>query len=75
MENVYQEIKTRNSPIIIITSNDKCEMENSIILPYNSTFDDLLSVIPLQLFAFELSMRRNLNPDFPRNLAKSVVVE
>ena len=35
----------------------------------------LLSVIPLQLFAYYVAIERNLDVDKPRNLAKSVTVE
>jgi len=75
MINVYEEIKSRMSPILFITDNVDCNIENSIILPKSNIFGDLLSVIPLQLLAYKLSLVRNINPDFPRNLAKSVVVE
>jgi glucosamine--fructose-6-phosphate aminotransferase (isomerizing) len=75
MINVYEEIKSRMSPILFITDNVDCNIENSMILPKSNVFGDLLSVIPLQLLAYKLSLVRNINPDFPRNLAKSVVVE
>ena len=75
MRNVYEEIKSRMSPILFITNDNQCEIENSLVLPYNNKFGDLLSIIPLQILAYQLSIKRNLNPDFPRNLAKSVVVE
>ena len=32
-------------------------------------------MIPLQLFAYYMSKERGINPDKPRNLAKSVTVE
>jgi len=35
----------------------------------------ILAVIPLQLLAYEIARRRNLNVDQPRNLAKTVTVE
>ena len=35
----------------------------------------LLSVIPLQILAYELSIIKEINPDFPRNLAKVVTVD
>ena len=35
----------------------------------------LTTVIPLQLFAYELATSRGLNVDQPRNLAKTVTVE
>jgi glucosamine--fructose-6-phosphate aminotransferase (isomerizing) len=75
MNNVYEEIKSRNAPILYITNNKECGKPNSIILPYNEKYGDLLSVIPLQILSYYLSLHRNINPDFPRNLAKTVVVE
>jgi glucosamine--fructose-6-phosphate aminotransferase (isomerizing) len=38
-------------------------------------FEPLLSVVPLQIFAMELSAAKGLDVDQPRNLAKSVTVE
>ena len=35
----------------------------------------ILSVVPLQLFAYYFATARGLNVDRPRNLAKSVTVE
>lgn len=49
--------------------------ENVIIIPYNKTYRYLLSIIPIQLMSYELSLSKGLNPDMPRNLAKVVTVE
>ena len=38
-------------------------------------FTPLLSVIPLQLLAYDIAVRRGCDVDQPRNLAKSVTVE
>ncbi|MDZ7738259.1 MAG: hypothetical protein U5K32_04130 [Bacteroidales bacterium] len=35
----------------------------------------ILSVVPLQLFAYYVALLRGCNVDQPRNLAKSVTVE
>ena len=75
MNNVYQEILSREANIIFITDDIKCTYPNRILIPENKVFSDLLSVIPLQLIAYYLSIENKHNPDFPRNLAKSVVVE
>jgi len=75
MMNCYQEIKSRGSPIVLIKNSLEINDENIIKVPYNKYFGDLLSIIPLQIISYNLSLVRNLNPDFPRNLAKSVVVE
>ena len=71
--NAYEEIKSRNATIITISNNLTCD--NNILIPYNETFNHLLMIIPLQILAYELSIKRNLNPDMPRNLAKVVTVE
>jgi len=31
-------------------------------------------IVPLQLFAYHMAVTKGYNPDFPRNLAKSVTV-
>lgn len=35
----------------------------------------LVAIVPAQLLAYELAIRRGLDPDKPRNLAKSVTVK
>jgi len=78
MLNVYEEIKSRKAPILFITdkkNNEINHIENIVNIENNCMFSDLLAVIPLQIISYYLSIGKNLNPDFPRNLAKSVVVE
>ena len=74
MLNAYQEVNSRNSPIILITDNNTINLPNKIIIPKNEIFSDLLAVIPLQLFSYYLSIHKNLDVDKPRNLAKCVTV-
>jgi len=73
--NAYEEIRSRHATVIIITDDSKCDKPNHIKLPLNKTYRDLLTIIPLQLLSYELSLSRGLNPDMPRNLAKVVTVE
>lgn len=76
--NCYQEIASRNSPIIFITNDVSfsTDIDNKIIyLPENQTFSSLLGIIPIQLFAYYLSIGKGINPDKPKNLAKVVTVE
>ena len=44
----------------------------------NLTIDELmypiLEIIPLQLLSYYLALKKDANPDYPRNLAKSVTV-
>jgi len=76
--NCYQEVYSRNSPIILITNNYSiCEWLTSehIVIPKNNSYASLLGIIPIQLFAYYLSVNRGINPDKPKNLAKVVTVE
>ena len=78
-QNAYEEIKSRDAPILFITNkrdiNKHNEKENVLFIAENKTFGDLLSVIPLQLLAYKLSISKGINPDMPKNLAKVVTVE
>lgn len=75
--NCFEEVHSRNSPIIIITNNNldlkkKCDI---IKISKNNSYGSLLAIIPLQLLAYHLSINRGINPDIPKNLAKVVTVE
>ena len=76
--NCYQEVFSRNSPIIFITNDysicDNIESEY-ILIPENKSYASLLGIIPIQLFAYHLSVKKGINPDKPKNLAKVVTVE
>jgi glucosamine--fructose-6-phosphate aminotransferase (isomerizing) len=69
-------IKSRGAKIVGI-SNKKNEIyDYQITIPTISEFlYPLIEVIPLQLLAYYLSICNNANPDYPRNLAKSVTVK
>jgi glucosamine--fructose-6-phosphate aminotransferase (isomerizing) len=75
IENAYEEIKARNSPIIYITDDKNINKPNTILIAHNDTFKDFLCIIPLQILAYKLSLKKGLNPDMPRNLAKVVTVD
>ncbi|MFA6973781.1 MAG: glutamine--fructose-6-phosphate transaminase (isomerizing) [Parcubacteria group bacterium] len=75
-----QEIKARGGRIIAIaTTGDKHIQklaDDVIYIPKTlEMLTPLLSVIPLQLFAYYVGVGRGLDVDKPRNLAKSVTVE
>jgi glutamine---fructose-6-phosphate transaminase (isomerizing) len=75
-----QEVKARGGKIICITSQDEPDLEGMIDYEIRvpQTIDMLypiLTVIPLQLLAYYIAVKRGLNVDQPRNLAKSVTVE
>ena len=72
--NCYEEVRSRNSPIIFITNNINITFDKILILKNNS-YASLLGLIPMQLMAYYLSIKKNINPDIPKNLAKVVTVE
>ena len=77
-QNAYEEIKSRGARIFIITdktTSHQATSDDVIIIPKNTTFASLLSIIPLQLLSYEIALLKNINPDQPRNLAKVVTVE
>jgi glucosamine--fructose-6-phosphate aminotransferase (isomerizing) len=72
------EMKARGACIISVTDNNKIQGLSDYIfsIPQGiaSIFTPILNVIPLQLFSYYAAIKRNFNPDKPRNLAKSVTV-
>ena len=70
------EVKARGAKIIGI-SNVPNEIYDAMIeIPKmeNDLLYPLVEIIPLQLFSYYLALQNNADPDFPRNLAKSVTV-
>jgi glucosamine--fructose-6-phosphate aminotransferase (isomerizing) len=75
-----QEVKARGGRVICITSQHEPVLDGLIDFEIRvpQTIDMLypvLTVIPLQLLAYYIAVKRGLNVDQPRNLAKSVTVE
>lgn len=75
-----QEIRAREGRIIAVTSIGNTKLgslvDDVIEIPHNhEILTPLLSVIPLQLFAYHCAVLRGCDVDKPRNLAKSVTVE
>jgi glucosamine--fructose-6-phosphate aminotransferase (isomerizing) len=74
ISNAY-EIKARKAQVIGISDQYSNIYDYSIIIPMLNKLYPLINVIPLQLLAYYLALERNHNPDYPRNLAKSVTVD
>lgn len=69
-------IKSRGARIIGISNKRNDVYDYQIIIPtISELLYPLIEVIPLQLLAYYLSICNNANPDYPRNLAKSVTVK
>jgi glucosamine--fructose-6-phosphate aminotransferase (isomerizing) len=79
MSNV-QEVSARSGIVIAIATEGDTEIKNfAQHVLYVPAAPELLSpileVVPLQLLAYHIAVRRGCDVDQPRNLAKSVTVE
>ncbi len=75
-----QEIKARKAIILSIATEGEAAVKSlsrwTFPIPKTSEiFSSILSVIPLQLFAYKIAVLNHRDVDQPRNLAKSVTVE
>lgn len=75
-----QEVKARGAHVLSIAKegNTQIETHSNEVLYIPACRDEitpLLSVVPLQLFAYYVARERGCNIDKPKNLAKSVTVE
>ena len=75
MLNVYNEIKTRGVNILVITELKNLNLPNCIVLQENKELQEIIFMIFLQNLCYKLSLKKGINPDKPRNLAKVVTVE
>jgi glutamine---fructose-6-phosphate transaminase (isomerizing) len=75
-----QEIRAREGPVLAVTTQGNTRLgslaDHIIEVPHNhGILMPLLTVVPLQLFAYHCAVLRGCDVDKPRNLAKSVTVE
>ena len=75
-----QEVRARDGIVIsIVTEGDRVARESSQHVIEIGTapeiFSPILEIVPLQLLAYHIAVRRGCDVDQPRNLAKSVTVE
>ena len=75
-----EEIKARGGKVIAVSNIDDSHLraitdELFVIPDSNEFFSPLLTVVPLQLFAYYIAEALGRDVDQPRNLAKTVTVE
>ena len=75
-----KEVKARDGIVIaVVTAKDHLAREASHHItelpPCPELLTPFLEIIPLQLLAYHIAVRRGCDVDQPRNLAKSVTVE
>ena len=75
-----REVKSRDGVAIVVTTREDAEIaslaDRVLVIPESiPELQPILSVVPLQLLAYHIAVRRGCDVDQPRNLAKSVTVE
>ena len=75
-----EEVKARRGPVIAVATEGDYKIkeiaDDVIYIPKTlEMLTPILSVVPLQLFAYHFGVAKGLDVDQPRNLAKSVTVE
>ena len=75
-----QEVKARDGVVIAVTDRDAEALETAadevLVVPsVTELLQPVVNVVPLQLLAYFIGVRRGADVDQPRNLAKSVTVE
>jgi glucosamine--fructose-6-phosphate aminotransferase (isomerizing) len=75
-----QEVKAREGIVVAVACEGDEEVYKSAnhVIPIGTTDElllPILEVVPLQLLAYHIAVRRGCDVDQPRNLAKSVTVE
>ena len=74
------EVRARRAPVILLTTEGVTGAaliaDDFIFMPkVHSLLQPIVTLVPLQLFAYYVGIARGLDVDQPRNLAKSVTVE
>ncbi|MDQ2869358.1 MAG: glutamine--fructose-6-phosphate transaminase (isomerizing) [Acidobacteriota bacterium] len=75
-----REVKSRDGVSIVVTTREDAEVrslaDDVVVLPETiPELQPIVSIVPLQLLAYHIAVRRGCDVDQPRNLAKSVTVE
>lgn len=68
------EVKSRGAFLIGIGSENNELFDSFIEVPDCANADPIAMIVPIQLLAYHLAVKKGLDPDKPRNLAKSVTV-
>jgi glutamine---fructose-6-phosphate transaminase (isomerizing) len=80
MVSQIEQVKARSGRVLAVAHEDDEYIQGKadLVLPIPHThplLTPILAVLPLQLLAYEIAVRRGIDVDQPRNLAKSVTVE
>jgi len=74
MTAIASEVKARGAKVIGVGESPNPIFDFFLSFPQSEKSLSIASIIPCQILAYYLAVKRGLNPDRPRNLAKSVTV-
>ena len=73
------EVNVRGARTIVVAEDNsrlRANADDLIVIPESDPFiSALLAVLPLQLLSYHMSVMRGYDPDFPRNLSKTLTVD
>jgi len=73
------EVKVRGARTIVVAEDDsrlRANGDDVVVIPQSDPqVNALLAVLPLQLLSYHMSVMRGFDPDFPRNLSKTLTVD
>jgi glucosamine--fructose-6-phosphate aminotransferase (isomerizing) len=73
------EVKVRGARTIVVAEDDERLRANAddvvALPPSDPQVSALLGVLPLQMLSYHMSVMRGFDPDFPRNLSKTLTVD
>ena len=73
------EVKVRGARTIVVAEEDsrlRANGDDLVVIPASDPqVNALLAVLPLQLLSYHMSVMRGFDPDFPRNLSKTLTVD
>jgi glutamine---fructose-6-phosphate transaminase (isomerizing) len=70
------EAKARGVKVIGVSDRPNEIYDHWIRIPYvEEQLFPIVEIVPIQLLAYHMAVQRKANPDYPRNLAKSVTVK
>ncbi|MBI5414895.1 glutamine--fructose-6-phosphate transaminase (isomerizing) [Candidatus Peregrinibacteria bacterium] len=69
------ELRARGAKIIGVSPKNEEVFDEWFRVPESGVASPIVNLIPIQLFAYSLAVAKGLDPDMPRNLAKSVTVK
>lgn len=78
MIKIASQIRARRGRTIVVTDRPSMVIDVAdelITIPYNGPLTAVLGIVPMQLLAYHLALQKGIDPDKPKNLAKSVTTD